>query len=72
MESRFFGRRFSPVNTLRMIKECKGMRSYHEKTNDRKNYIQGLGVFIGDPLPRAIPNLRKISLYLTCLLLIRV
>ena len=40
MEKGFFGRRFSPVNTLRMIKECKGMRSYHEKTNDRKNYIQ--------------------------------
>lgn len=72
MESRFFGRRFSPVNTLRMIKECKGMRSYHEKTNDRKNYIQGLGVFIGDPFAKGNSKLAKIFLYLTCLLLIRV
>lgn len=59
MESRFFGRRFSPVSTLHMIKEYKGMCSYHEKTPDRKNYIQGLGVYIGDPFAKGNSKLAK-------------
>ena len=59
MESRFFGRRFSPVSILHMIKEYKGMCSYHEKTPDRKNYIQGLGVYIGDPFAKGNSKLAK-------------